>query len=374
MAEATDSTLIHRETRALVLLLAIAVAAFVLTRTVAHANDARRQRDAQAWFSRGTAALARGETTLAAQQLRRASLLEPPNLPIRLALATALTAANAVGEARAVLLEARTAAPQNADVNLALGRLEADHGDAAATISAYQSALNSLWHPGDAVARYQVRIELARYLLAQDQRSRSLSELLIVAADVPDTAAAHADVGQLLLAAGEPSRALLQLQRSLALNQADETVQFAAGRAALAAGDDSRALRHLRAAAELAPARHLATVITLVLAHDPLLPRLPSAERERRLRVGLAQVRTRLAGCPAGAGPRVDTSGLAGEVDSFEASLASKRKRRTIPVVDLVDDGVELMARVEALTVACGPAQPLDQALSLIGRRHEARS
>ncbi|MEO8077850.1 MAG: tetratricopeptide repeat protein [Acidobacteriota bacterium] len=374
MAGASESTLIHRETRALVLLITIAVAAFVLTRAVAHANQERRQRDAQAWFARGTSAWQRGDAELAAQQLRRAAALEPPNLPVRLALAAALTSANAVGEARSVLLEARAGAPENADVSLALGRLEAAHGDPSATISAYQSALNDLWRQSDAPARYQIRSELAHYLLAHAQRGRALSVLLILTADMPDTAVAHADVGRMMLAAGEPARALAQLQQSLALTPSDQAVQLSAGQAAFGAGDDVEALGHLRAAADLGPARDLAAVIALALSHDPLLPRLTAAERERRLRAGLQQVKDRLAGCVTSPDSTPDIAGLALQVQTFENSLAARSKRRGEPVVDLIDDGVELIARVENETTGCGVASPLDQALSLIGRRHEARS
>jgi tetratricopeptide (TPR) repeat protein len=373
MARVNESALIHRETRALILLIAIAIGAFVLTRTVAHANEERRQRDALAWFARGRASLDRGQTAAAIQQLRRASLMEPANLPARLALATALTNAEAVDEARAVLSDAHAIAPDNADVNLARARLEAAHGDPAATISAYQNVLNVLWHPGDAVSRYQVRLELARYLIAHEQRSRALSELLIVAADAPDTPEAHADVGRLLLDAGEPARALAQLQRSLALRQADQAVQLSAGQAALAMGDDARALRYLRGASELAPARGLAAVTTLVLASDPLLPRLPSAERERRLRAGLLRIGQRLAGCAAAAAPQTDIAELSSEVDAFNASLTMRPHRRGPPVVDLLDDGIALIGRVEARTAACGPVEPLDEALTIIARRHETR-
>ena len=122
-------------------------------------------------------------------------------MPFRLALADALQGANAPAEARRILLDARAAAPQDPEVNLALGRLEPARDATGATIGAYQAALNNLWRVDEAPRRYQVRVELARYLLAHDQRSRALSELLIVSADMPDTAAAHAEVGGLFLEA-----------------------------------------------------------------------------------------------------------------------------------------------------------------------------
>ena len=373
MDDVPSPTLIHRETRTLVLLVMIAVAAFVVTRAVAHANQARRLRDAQAWFARGQDSLGGVDAASAVRQLRRAAALDPSSLPFRLELARAL-AADAPAEARRVLLDSRAAAPQNADVNLALGRLEAVHGDASATIGAYQAALNNLWRPDDAVSRYQVRVELARYLLAQHQRSRALSELLIVSTEIPDTTAAHAELGGLFSEAAEPARALAQLERARALDPSNQSVALASGRAAFALGDDAMALRHLRAAPDLAPARELASTITLALANDPLLPRLSAAERERRLRAGLAQARLRLEGCTAGSPPAegAPPSGLLEQLDRFDASLAPQRNRA--PVVDVLDDGVELIAGIEAQTVACGPPAALDRALALIGRRHAGPS
>ena len=90
MDDVPSPTLIHQETRTLVLLVLIAVVAFVGTRSVAHANQSRRQRDAQAWFASGQASLGRGDAASAVHQLRRAAALDPSRLPFRLALAEAL--------------------------------------------------------------------------------------------------------------------------------------------------------------------------------------------------------------------------------------------------------------------------------------------
>ena len=213
-----------------------------------------------------------------------------------------------------------------------------------------------------------MRVELARYLLADHQRSRALSELLIVSTEIPDTTAAHAELGGLFSEAAEPARALAQFERARALDPSDQAVALASGRAAFALGDDTIALRHLRAAPDLAPARELASTITLALSNDPLLPRLSAAERERRLRAGLAQARLRLEGCTAGspAGEGASPPRLLEQLNRFDASLAPKRNRA--PVVDVLDDGVELIERIERRPSACGPPTALDRALALIGR------
>ena len=260
-------------------------------------------------------------------------------------------------------------------MNLALGRLEAARDDSGATISAYQAALNNLWRPDEAPRRYQVRLELARYLLAHDQRSRALSELLIVSADMPDTAAAHAEVGGLFLAAAEPARALTQLERARALEPADQAVALASGQAAFAVGNDSAALRHLRAAPDLAAARDLAATITLVLSHDPLLPRLvhrrAGTPPPRRTGAGAAAAARAAPAPPPPVSRRHRRRRRRNWIDSRRRSTPGRDRP---PVMDLLDDGVELIARIEADTASCGPPTPLDQALTLIGRRHAGRS
>jgi tetratricopeptide (TPR) repeat protein len=367
--------LIHRETRMLMVLILVAVAAFIGTRAVAYANRARRQLDADAWLVRGQQSLRRHDPARAAQELRRAANLDPANVKTRLQLGTALAAAGAADEARRVLLAARSAAPEDAGVSLALGRLAASGNDMGTAITAYHAALNNLWRPEETAARYQVRVELARYLLAHDQRSRALSELLLVGAELPDTAAAHADLAAMLMTAGEPARALTALERAAALEPANQAVRLAAGQAAFALGDDRRTLRHLRAAPDIAAARDLAATSEFALSLDPLLPRLTLSERERRLRAGLAQATSRLDQCgPAAAGrPGGAAEPLRERLNRFEASLLSGARPHDPHVADLLDDGVELIAQIEASTTGCAVTTPLDEALALIGRRHEGR-
>jgi Tfp pilus assembly protein PilF len=373
MQPSPQARLVHRETVTLCLLVLIAIGAFFLTRTIARANEARRIRDARVWSERGRGSLAAGAASTAAQQLRRAVALDPQDIHARLTLASALITQGADDEARLVLRQAQDAAPHHADVSLALGRLESREGSIEPAIEAYQSALADLWRPTDATARYQVRSELAQYLLRRGAVDRALPEILFVSAEVPDTATAHADVGAMFLAAGEPARALTQLERALTLSPSDADVRLKAGQAAIALGQDRRALQHLRVAEALPAARDLATVIALVLAHDPLLPRLSAAERERRLRGILSLAHARLDACDSDAGSQETRAQLRQELDEMTGALATAARRRT-PVVDLVDDAVGIVARMERQTESCGAVTPLDRALRLIGARHEARS
>src|SRR3954454_15193592 len=68
------SALIHREMIQLVLLIVVAVAAFVVTRAVAASNRDMSVRDAAEWFERGQRDLAAGHLDEAVEALRRATV------------------------------------------------------------------------------------------------------------------------------------------------------------------------------------------------------------------------------------------------------------------------------------------------------------
>jgi tetratricopeptide (TPR) repeat protein len=368
MEAAQELKVVTRELRAIVLLTGVAVAAFFLTQTVARANHQRRQADAGVWYERGHRFLVAGDAGQAVPALRRAVALNPDGLRCRLDLAAGLSGTGAYGEARRLLLDVRQTSPQDVGVNLALARLEAAHGDSATAAGYYQVALNQMWRPQDVGTRYQVRSELARFLLSRGQRSRSLSEVILLAADAPDRPEARADVGRLFLDAGDPARALASFDEAGAPTQSDPAIRLAAGQAAFALGDYQRAHRYLRGATALSVATDLDAVVELVLSTDPLVPRLSSVERERRLRAGLQRARQRLAHCATVA----DGATLRDDLDRFESAIAS-RARNAPPIGDLLDDGVELVGRVEAAAGSCTPPGAFDRALVLIAKRHEAR-
>ncbi len=99
----TESTFVHREIVVLVVLCALVVVGFVLTRAAAGANRAHRLRDAAAWYDAGEHHLAVGQTESAIKALRRATAINRDNRTYRLALAAALAAGGQDDEARQVL-------------------------------------------------------------------------------------------------------------------------------------------------------------------------------------------------------------------------------------------------------------------------------
>jgi tetratricopeptide (TPR) repeat protein len=356
----------------LVLLIGITVAAFFGTRAVAHSNEALRRRQAAAWFSAAQRAARDGRGETAVDGFRRAVSKDPDNRQYRLALAQALVASRLDGEAGRVLLALREAQPEDPETNLQLARLEARGPNTDAARRYYQSALAGLWRPEQAEERQRVRFELIEFLLAHAERARALSELLLVAANLAPNARVQTHVGRMFLAAGDPRLALDHLVQAVRLDPDNVDALAVAGEAAFEVGDYSRALRYLNAAPQQgAQVAELREVARLVVNADPLAPRLRASERRRRLRVALQHAWPRLETCLDD--PSMDANAalehLRNEVREFQSALDLPGRREPR---DLVDDGVDLVYRIErAMEQSCGmPAAPLDRALLLIGRRH----
>ncbi len=188
--------------------------------------------------------------------------------------------------------------------------------------------------------------------------------------NLPDEPAPQIEVGQLFLEAGDASRALDRFSRALTADADNPQALAGAGEAAFALGEYARArdLLH-RAPADRGRVAELSAVVDLVLSNDPLTPRLASAERRRRLTADFEQAKRRLDGCLAGPIPDpAPLRALQAEADQFAAAIEDGALRRSS---DAIDSGFDLAYRIERATAAgCGPTDPLDRAVLLIGRRH----
>jgi tetratricopeptide (TPR) repeat protein len=348
------------------------VAAFVGTRAIADGNDTLRRRQAAAWYDAAQRASLSGDGESAVSALRRAVVKDRESRLYRLALADALAARRVDDEARRVLLALRDTQPEDPETNLRLARLEARGGDAEAARRYYENALSSLWRPEQAEERRRVRVELIEFLLAHEERARALSELLLLAANLPEDAAVQAHVGRMFLAADNARLALDHFVRAVRLDSTNAEALAGAGEATFELGDYGRALRYLKGVPRgHARATELREVTELVLTTDPLGPRLRTTERRRRLVLAFHQALRRLDSCLSA--PLVDTKEsldpLRKEIRDFEAALEDRRRQET---GDLVEDGFDLVYRAErAAEQKCtSTPAPFDRALLLIGRRH----
>ena len=361
---------VRREIVVLAILVGVTIVAFLVTRSVAAYNDDLRRQQAAMWFETAQEALQSGSLEPAVVTLRRAVSRDPENKEYRLALARALAESRLDDEAKRVLFILREAEPEEPETNLQFARIEARGSDADASRRYYESALAGLWQPERAVERRAVRLELIDFLLARGERDRALSELLVLDANLPADTAAQVQVGRLFLSAGDPRQALNRFAGALAADPDDGSALAGAGESAFALGDYARARRYLNAAPrDDERIAELREVTQFVLSGDPLAPRLAANERRRRLLAALKQATQTLEICLVGSvvDPRADLESLRTEAIDFEAAVAAQRRG---DIRDLIDDGVDLIYRIErSIEPSCrSVTTSLDRALLLIGR------
>jgi tetratricopeptide (TPR) repeat protein len=359
-----------REIALLIVLIAASTLGFFLTRSVAADSRQTRLHDAAVWAAAGAAELTDGRLSDAIDALRHATALDRANGTYGLTLARALSDDRQYAAAQQVLLGIRNRAPEDPSVNLQLARLAASTDDLSGAVRYYQNALYGYWSENEEARRREIRVELVKLLLAHHEDSRALSELLVLSANLPAEAGPQVEVGQLFLDAGDAGRAFDRFTRALQVKPDDGDALAGAGEAAFALGEYPRAREYLRRAPDTDDhVRELRTIADLVISSDPLAPRLASSERQRRAGAAFAQAFDRLNAClerPTPDPPAL--TALKDESDRYRAAIDDHTLRQ---LPDAVDTGFELAFRIEqASQNGCGPADPLDRAILLVGRRH----
>jgi tetratricopeptide (TPR) repeat protein len=363
---------IHRDILQLCAVIAAVVAAFFATRAVAANNREMSLRDAAEWYRRGQEWVKTGRNSDAIEAFRRATVRNRQDKTYVLALARALALNRDRDAARSVLLALRDSAPEDADINLELARLAAARQDVTEAVRFYHNALYAPWPLDQTESRRGVRFELIRFLLAHNQQSRAISELVALSTDLPDEPARHVALARLFSEAGDHAHALEHFRNALRTAPDDGDALAGAGLAALELGEYAQARRFLhRAPASVPRVRQARDIVDLVLSRDPLATHLGSAERRRRLNANLDDARQRLNACVArrggGAQSIDDELNLQTEAESFGRTL----ERQRVLEQDTVEAGVDLVDRIEQQVVrTCGPASVLDDGLMRIGRLH----
>jgi tetratricopeptide (TPR) repeat protein len=278
----------HRDRLALAGLFAAFLGLFTLTTALTAAYRSKEETLAEDWYERGVAALEARDPARAVSDFRNALAWSRNNRAYQLRLAQALLASGRGDEAGAYLLTLRQGEPGHGLVNLELARLAARAGRVEEAHRYYHDAIYGEWELDAQSWRRSARFELVEFLLAQGERAEAGAVLRPLAQDLPEDAAAHAEVGRLFLGAGDPTRALTQFRRALEIEAGNAEALAGATEAAFALGRypavveyGERALRRDRKSAGLASRVETARQ---VLALDPARARLSGAERGRRVR------------------------------------------------------------------------------------------
>lgn len=320
-----------RRRTVLALMLIGAVPAFALINTAVSAARARRETIAADWAHRGDLDLAAGRGQAAAEDFQTADQYARDRNTYRPQLAAALESANRLSEAEAQLLVLWNARPGDGEINLRLARVCARQGRVVDAVRYYHAAIDGAWETGAARSRRTVRLELARFLLASNERPQAQAELMALAAEFPS-------------APNDPAEARL------------------AGEVAFDTGDYRAARRDLDRAREAgldADGQRMLDVSTRVLALDPYARGIRSRERLARIVRAFAIADAALERCPgdALAPQRIDRDALKPSIDEHELARDP----------DAVDATLAFAASaITAVRAACGPGGPDEAALALV--------
>ncbi len=297
-----------RDTAALSTLAGIAAVLSFVTYALFHSFAAHQHLLEVRWRARGEAALAAGRPTVALNDLHSALAYAPDDRGLQIQLATALAATGRLQEAQVYFNTLLESEPGSGIINLQMARLAIQERNTQAAIDHYQAAIDGTWN-GDAFARRRdIRLELARFLIAQKRFPEARSLLLITSGNGPDNYPLQLLLGSLLEQAADPTDALdvyrkasqHRATRSAALqgqaHAAATLGRFAEERGYLAAAVEESGFAREPEAARTVLREELATTERLLALYPALT--LPAPERARRIAHAAEQAQARLLRCP----------------------------------------------------------------------------
>jgi tetratricopeptide (TPR) repeat protein len=223
---------------------------FAVTLFLFRSFAAHRAELAQRWSERGRIAISQGKPDQAIVALRTALSYAPDERSYELLLAQALEDAGHLDEAYNYFLGLRETEPGDGFINLRMARLAAQKRDEQAAVNYYRAAIYGTWEGDGTVRRREVRLELARYLIAHRDNNNARSELLITGGNNPNDVGVALILADLLQQANDRQDALNYYQKVLALEPKNETALVAAGRMEYEGGNFEEAHRLLEEAAK----------------------------------------------------------------------------------------------------------------------------
>jgi tetratricopeptide (TPR) repeat protein len=223
---------------------------FVITLFMFRSFTAHRAELAQRWSERGREALNAGKPDQAIVALRTALSYAPDERSYELLLAQALEDAGHLEEAYNYFLGLWETEPGDGLINLRLARLAAERKETQTAVNYYRAAIYGTWEGDGTVRRREVRLELARYLIAHGDDNSARSELLIAGGNNPNDVGVELSLADLLEQADDPRDALSYYQNVLAQEPKNETALAAAGRMEYESGNFEEAHRLLEEAAK----------------------------------------------------------------------------------------------------------------------------
>jgi tetratricopeptide (TPR) repeat protein len=217
---------------------------FAITLFLFRSFAAHREDLAQRWSARGREAISSGHPDQAIDALRAALAYAPGTRSYELLLAQALGDAGRTEESYSRFLDLWETQPGDGFINLRLARLAARKNDMQSAINYYRASIYGTWEGDGTVRRRDVRLELARYLIAHHDLSSARTELIVAGGNAPDDLGLALTLAQLLERANAPLDALNYYKRVLTRQPNNQTALEAAGRLEYGFGnfDDAHSL------------------------------------------------------------------------------------------------------------------------------------
>jgi tetratricopeptide (TPR) repeat protein len=240
--------LIFRDTLTFFGLVLVTIVLFAITLFLFRSFMAHREELAERWSERGRVALNAGRPEEAIVALRTALSYAPDERSYELLLAQALGDAGHVDESYNYFLGLWETQPGDGFIDLRLARLAAKKNDVQTAVNYYRASIYGTWEGDGTLRRREVRLELARYLMAHHEASAARTELLIAGGNDPDDVPVTLVLANMLEQTGSPKDALNYYQKVLTQQPTNETALLAAGRLAYEDGDFEEAHRLLERA------------------------------------------------------------------------------------------------------------------------------
>jgi tetratricopeptide (TPR) repeat protein len=238
-----------RDALTFLVLTLITGALFLVTLFLFRSFTSHRAELAVRWSGRGREALQSGKPEQAIAALRTALSYAPGTRPYELLLAEALENAGRTEEASNYFISLWTTQPGDGFINLELARLAAKK-DPQSAIKYYRASIYGTWEGDGVVRRRQVRLELARYLIARHDFNAARIELLIAAGNSPSAPSLNITLADLLVQTGDIVDALNYFQKALHADPKNQIALQGAGRAAYELGRFAQARALLELALE----------------------------------------------------------------------------------------------------------------------------
>lgn len=356
---------------------------FLITLFLFRSFSAHREQLAVRWSGRGKAAIDAGKPDQAMVALRTALSYAPGTRSYELLLAQALADAGHMDEASNYFMNLWVTQPGDGFINLELARLSAKRNDPPNAIKYYRASIYGTWEGDGVVRRREVRLELARYLIAQKYTNAARIELLIAAGNSPSDPSLNITLAGLLVETGDVADGFTYYKKALQRDPKNQAALQGAGRTAYALGNFAEAHSLLERAIEskvssekLNVSDDLAAMLDSskrILELDPS-GKLRPAERVRRILADSVISKKRFDGCLAKLGAVNALPPALQELKSRWAdSNATMSRSVLLRSLARQDTAVQLIFDTELQTSQfCGAPEGDDALLLLLAKSPEA--